>query len=68
MMASLQAEFVRVCETGDLERVKQLLGEGVEMNTQNNVVFSMSLCFELIVFRLNALPSIVPALKVMWRS
>jgi hypothetical protein len=36
-MASLQAEFHRVCETGDLERVKQLLVEGVVMNTQNNV-------------------------------
>jgi hypothetical protein len=24
MLASLQAEFLKVCETGDLERVKQL--------------------------------------------
>jgi ankyrin repeat protein len=37
MMASLQTEFLRVCETGDLERVKQLLGEGVDINTQNHV-------------------------------
>jgi hypothetical protein len=51
MLASLQAEFLKVCETGDLERVKQLLGEGVVLNTQNNVCISMSLCFESIVFR-----------------
>jgi hypothetical protein len=37
VMASLQAEFLRVCDTGYLERVKQLLGKGVDINTQNNV-------------------------------
>jgi hypothetical protein len=48
MMASLQAEFLRVCETGYLERVKQLLGEGVDINTQNNVCI-----FDEFVFLIN---------------
>jgi hypothetical protein len=65
MMASLQAEFLRVCGSGDLERVKQLLGEGADINTQNHVCVSMSLCFESIVFRLDALPSIMLAKEVM---
>jgi hypothetical protein len=39
------AEFLRVCETGDLERVKQLLGEGVEINTQNHVCIFNKIVF-----------------------
>jgi hypothetical protein len=45
MMASLQAEFLRVCGSGDLERVKQLLGEEVEINSQNNVCVFDELVF-----------------------
>jgi hypothetical protein len=45
MMASLQAEFLRVCGSGDLERVKQLLGEGADINTQNHVCVFDELVF-----------------------
>jgi hypothetical protein len=31
------AEFLRVCGIGDLVRVKELLGEGVDINTENEV-------------------------------
>jgi hypothetical protein len=42
---ALRKEFLRVCETGDLERVKQLLGEGVEINTQNHVCIFNKIVF-----------------------
>jgi hypothetical protein len=32
-----QTEFLQVCGSGDVERVKQLLGEGVDINTRNQV-------------------------------
>jgi hypothetical protein len=36
-MISMQAEFLKVCGSGDVERVKQLLGEGVDINTRQVV-------------------------------
>jgi hypothetical protein len=36
-MDSKQAEFLEVCRIGDVERVRELLGEGVDINTQHQV-------------------------------
>jgi hypothetical protein len=30
-------EFLKVSRSGDVERVRQLLGEGVDINTRNEV-------------------------------
>jgi hypothetical protein len=64
MRASLQAEFLRVCETGDLERVKQLLGEGVDINTQNNVCVSD----EFVLNQLSSVWKDSPPSCLLWRS
>jgi hypothetical protein len=32
-----EVEFLEACRTGDLERVKQLLEEGVDINTRDRV-------------------------------
>jgi hypothetical protein len=36
-MDSKQAEFLEGCGIGDVERVRELLGEGVDINTQHQV-------------------------------
>jgi hypothetical protein len=59
------AEFLRVCGIGDLVRVKELLGEGVDINTENEVCVFHG-CFESI-FREETLPSITLALEDKWR-
>jgi hypothetical protein len=43
-MDSKQTEFLQVCVSGDVERVKQLLGEGVDINTRNQVCVLLSMC------------------------
>jgi hypothetical protein len=39
-MVSKEAKFLQVCRSGDVERVKQLLGEGIDLNQLQVCVFA----------------------------